>query len=120
MSYVTTVTIGRNVPGPDAELPVLEWETFIDEVSEVWGELAYKRQLEATLQHQPDAFFLEVHQGVGVWDGVKEESAKVTIVSEFVLTGKGDAITRTHEICKNYRQEAFALTVGESVLYETN
>lgn len=117
MSYIVSVTIGRNVPGA-GPMSEVQWATFCDGVVEVLTELATKRQLEATNQHQPDAFFIEQHVGSGYWDGEFEESAKMTIVSEFLITGKSDAITRIHEIAANYGQQSFALTVGESILYD--
>lgn len=118
MSYTLTVTVGGNYAGTAEPMPDLEFETFIDEVAEQLTTLATKRQLEATTQHQPDAFFLETHVGMGEWEGIEERSAKVTIVSEFKVTGVSLILPELHSISAAHRQAAFALTVGESILYE--
>lgn len=122
MSYTYSATIGRNYVSSfphrsTFELTALSWETFIDRVAGEITKLAQKRQLEATNQGQPDAFFLQQHIGVGQYEGQREESAIITLVSEFKLTGTADLDRELASIGREYFQECVAITRGESELH---
>ena len=60
----------------------------------------------------------EVHYGKGVWEGVEEESAKITLLAEFELDERGLSTLRNYlsENARQYGQDAIALTIGTSEL----
>ena len=80
-----TATIGRNVPVTDPTLPqrddvtgeriqapmtLTRWEQFVEDVK-------------ADMLHAIPSDICELHRGKGVWDGVEEESAKITLLRHF-------------------------------------
>ena len=121
--YVLSVTFGRSYVSSFPhrsrfELSEESWSAFKRHVIRDLSALAVKRQLEATDQHQPDAYFIEVGEGVGEYEGTKEPNCKVTVVSEFRITGIEDTMQELAVIARDtYFQEAIAVTRGESELY---
>lgn len=108
--YVYTATIGRNISTSTSayEMSAVRWETFIDYVSE---------QLSVYVFRTDDA--IEIHRGTGVWDGVKEDSAKITLLkAQAPLEEKALDDLRRHlsELARMFDQDAIALTIGESEL----
>ena len=98
-----TVTIGRNVA--DLPMPELEWDTFIDCVQEVLAAVT-------------DDSAIETHLGTGIWDGVVEESAKVTLLTDTKLKEyeEGYLVLNFQRLARQFHQDAIAYTVGESTL----
>lgn len=102
LMHAVTVSFGRNVGS--APMPATDWRRF----------RAMVRR--ALVDACPDAV-LETHHGVGVWDGVREQSCKVTALA-------GDlgpaALLRLSEslagLASAFRQDAIAVTVGRSEL----
>ncbi len=120
--YVLSVTIGLSVTnsltGKRTELGATSAADFKRLVVDELTSLAIKRQLEATSQRQPDAYFVEQQSGQGFWEGEIEPNARVTIVSEFLITGADDVLQRIATLAREaYQQEAIAVTRGESDLY---
>ena len=122
-----TVTIGRNVPVTDPTLPQRDdvtgqriqvpmsdeqWATFVEDVkadmASTYADL-YLDRAERTF---------EVHYGKGVWEGVEEESAKITLLAEFELDERGLSTLRNYltDLAGEYGQDAIALTIGTSEL----
>lgn len=120
--YTYAITIGRNVThtvtGKQQPLGATSWRDFANRVRAELEALAIKRQLEATSQHQPDAYFIHDHEGHGQWDGIEEDSYRVELVSEFYLAGTGDMVQRLCEIGQFYQQQAIAITRGESEIID--
>ena len=122
--YSLTVTIGRNVPDMhdqrddvtgeriQAPMPLVHWETFVDEVAELLTSFA------VTDNPEFDEDAVEVHYGRGVWDGVEEDSAKVTLLSHGTLNASENR--RLNKVLTNlrhkYNQDAIAVTTGTSTL----
>ena len=101
--YVVSVTIGRNVG--TTPMSDVRWATFEDEVSEY---LSSGMQSDDTL---------EIHRGRGIWDGVEEESTKITLLTNSTLPyGTIGLREFLSDLARRYDQDAIALTVGESEL----
>ena len=104
--YSYSVTTGRNV----GETPMsdIDWDTFVSDVTE---ELAY---------HMIEGDdILEIHRGQGSWQGVVEDSAKVTLMSEERINVER-LKNRLCRIARANMQDAIALTIGECELVEPN
>lgn len=101
-----TVTIGRNYTN-DGETFTLDdesWLNFQGEVRHLLG--GYTGTLEQ-------------HMGVGYWQGVPEESAKITLLVENSLNvNTGYIRVNLERLARTYDQDAIALTIGESELIE--
>lgn len=108
--YSYTATIGRNYSNT-MPMPLAHWEQFVADVGEDMRATAETSNYGADMT-------LEVHRGMGVWQGVEEESAKITLLVEEPLTD--DALnTLRHYLTENarfYDQDAIALTIGQSEL----
>ena len=106
--YVYTATIGRNYVSTNfltCQLTLTEWEQFIEDV-------------EADMLRAVPSDIVEIHRGKGVWDGVEEESAKITLLRHSEATDDMLYELRRYlsENARHYGQDAFALTIGESEL----
>lgn len=101
--HVITVTIGRNVGTTPMSLTL-------------WGQ--FQEDVKADMLHAIPADLAEVHRGVGVWDGVEEESVKLTLLCHTAPTRDMLAELRAlmSENARHYGQDAVALTIGESEL----
>jgi hypothetical protein len=131
-TYSVTVTIGRNVPqkhadaarrdgyatlNPDPSAPdqlsAASWQDFTDLVKEALE--TYAETIEPT-----QWWTTEQHDGVGEWDGVREESRKITLLFE-TQNGLPESARNTLVIDllsarTGFYQDAVALSFGESVL----
>lgn len=103
--HTYTVTIGRNVG--TTPMPERDWAAF-------------QRQVEYALSEslgwgEP---YPERHTGVGVWDGVTEESFKVTAFTNYPADPYSVSLLRDRlaVLAGDYNQDAIALTLGESEL----
>lgn len=114
--YSYTATVGRNVPrtlivdGVNRKLdPVpmslTEWGQFVEDV-------------EADMLSAVPSDICELHRGTGVWDGVEEESAKITLLRHAEASPEMLSELRRllSENARQYGQDAIALTIGESEL----
>lgn len=95
------ISFGRNIG--NAPMPEREWRKF-------------RRDVDNTLTETvgaPDTH----HYGTGVWNGVKEESAIVTVFEpreEYVPL----LVNRLSELANRYDQDAIAVTTGNVVFAE--
>lgn len=117
---VVTVTIGRNVPNvpptnrPDLTLAVpaspmsaLDWTEFQQAVSDaLWS-----------TSSGTHAAWTERHYGTADWEGVTEESAKISLLGAD-FTHVVALRSRLETIRGMYAQDAIALSVGTSDLIE--
>lgn len=101
--HVITVTIGRNVGNIPMSLTL--WEQF-------------KGDVEADMLAAVPSDIVETHFGTGVWDGVEEESAKITLLRHSEPTAAMLAKLRAYlsKSARHYGQDAIALTIGQSEL----
>lgn len=104
-----TLTLGRNRrPGspvaPNVPLGPLVWDEFQAEAIDLLREYA-----------GTDDSWVEVHTGFGEWDGVREESAKVTLL-DGTTARIGDLLTAVQALSARYDQDAIAVSHGLSVL----
>ena len=115
--YSYTATIGRNVPASNPNpmfagkpMPLTTWETFIEDVSADMHTVSNN--------YQAGVATMEIHRGVGIWDGVEEESAKITLLLDEALPEDRLSQMRRYlsELARQYGQDAIALTIGESEL----
>ncbi len=116
--YAYTATIGRNISAAHPvrahqPMSITEWENFKFAVVEDM------RAASETSDYQ-DPFTLEVHAGIGHWEGRSEESVKVTLMRDKKLTDHAYAqlIGCLKFDAREYGQDAIALSVGESQLIE--
>ena len=112
-----TATIGRNVPDMhdqrddvtgeriQAPMPLTRWEQFVEDVK-------------ADMLHAIPSDICELHRGKGVWDGVEEESAKITLRRSAEASPEMLSELRRllSENARQYGQDAIALTIGTSEL----
>ena len=118
--YSYTATIGRNYSNSLAVPPsmrgqamtITHWATFVEDVK------ADMASTYADLYLDGAERTFEVHYGKGVWEGVEEESAKITLLAEFELDERGLSTLRNYlsENARQYGQDAIALTIGTSEL----
>lgn len=101
--YSITATFGRNVGS--TPMTLTNWELFKGDVA-------------ADMQAALNTPTHELHTGKGVWQGVEEESAKVTILRESEPTASELDATRRFlsELARQWGQDAIALTIGKSEL----
>ena len=120
--YSYTATIGRNVPdmhdqrddvtGQRIQVPMSDeqWATFVEDVK------ADMASTYADLYLDGAERTFEVHYGKGVWEGVEEESAKITLLSDQPLTHLSYLRQALANLAEEYGQDAIALTIGTSEL----
>ena len=122
--YSYTATIGRNVPDMhdqrddvtgeriQAPMTLTLWHQFVEDVK---ADMVFTY---ADLYLDGAERTFEVHYGKGVWEGVEEESAKITLLAEFELDERGLSELRRllSENARQYGQDAIALTIGTSEL----
>ena len=124
--YSYTATIGRNLTSfvyderdthQDGEptrvqVPMSEqnWADFVDTIEAHFAGLI--------LDWQDADAVVETHRGTGIWDGVEEESAKITLLSSGTMnpTELGQTRVLLNKLANKYNQEAIAFTIGESEL----
>ena len=94
-----TVSIGRG--GGERMLPLGEWRRFIRDVSDAVA--AYG-----------DDTYVNGAASVGVWDGVREASR--TYVADVDAVNLDGLRERLVTLAGRYRQDAIALTIGETAL----
>ncbi len=108
--YALTVTIGRNY-GQSAR-PELRGTPMSDQV---WSE--FEDRVNELLVNCTDSGSVEMHHGTGVWDGMREESTKVTLLIENPLNvNEGYIRVNLEDLARTYGQDAIALTIGQSEL----
>lgn len=109
-----TVTIGRNL-GTGEPMSDELWAMFEDEVNEKLTEAA-----EWLISAGWDNTCLEVHHGRGCWEGVEEDSAKLTLISagEIDYVSLGELKRSLAFLAHAYGQEAIAFTEGEPQIIE--
>ena len=111
--YAYTATIGRNYSNSLAVPPSMRgqamtptrWERFIEDVK-------------TDMLSAVPSDICELHLGTGVWDGVDEESAKITLLRHAEASPEMlDELRRLlSENARQYGQDAIALTIGTSEL----
>lgn len=97
-----TVTIGRNIGSEPMDSD--RWEAFQEDIRTILGQGVGR-----------ESSWIETHYGVGEWDGVREESAKITILD----ADKSHMIgvhAPLRQVCETYGQDAVALATGLSIL----
>lgn len=98
-----TVTIGRNVGSTPMNRK--KWSNFIDCVQEVFAAIT------------PDPSWIELHLGSGTWEGVTEDSAKVTLLIGDLNQDDLDYLrVNLRRLARMFKQDAIALVVAESQL----
>ena len=105
MDYGVSVAFGRNV----GSVPMLdvEWDSFQTDVLGVLRDVL-------TLAGLWDSVGVESVEGSGVWAGVAEDCARLTVFglsadnAEMVADGVADWLG---SVARNYRQEAIAVSV---------
>ena len=104
--YSYTATIGRNV-GTEP-MTITSWEEFIEDVK--------ADMLSFAIDSAIHVESVEIHRGKGVWEGVEEESAKITLLTP-AQSYNPDILRRyLSENARHYGQDAIALTIGVSEL----
>lgn len=98
-----TVTIGRNIG--DKPMPQDDWDWF-------------QRQTHAALKSAvPSILFIDRHEGVGEWEGVKEESVKFTAIYDRdsdSLPKVSILAKRLARLAHTFGQDGIALSEGTS------
>ena len=104
--FTYTATIGRGAG--DRCLSEEKWATFEDHVNQVFTDIA--------LGHDDD--FVEVHSGMGNWQGIEEESTKITLLTNIELDRTMIGVIRRNleALAEAYDQDAIAFTIGQSEL----
>ena len=122
-THSITVTIGRNAPVTDPALPQYDdvtGERITAPMSDQrWGE--FGRDAQGTLAnsvHERQIVAIERHLGRGSWEGVEEDSLKITYLLKSALTDEAVATLSRDlsELARLYDQDAIALTIGTSTL----
>ena len=101
-----TATIGRNIDGEP--MPGNQWLRFIDSVTEDMDCLCVPVYGDT----------IEVHHGTGTWNGITEESVKITVLTNHEPT-KNQLETVKGFLKFNaieFKQDAIAFTTGNSEL----
>lgn len=104
--HILTATIGRGAPGSDNYLKLDEWNDFQSDLLLAFSNAALSGSL------------FEHHTGIGRWQGEDEESYKVTVgwqetPNRYTVSS---LIRRIAALKEAYRQDAIAITEGESRL----
>ncbi len=109
--HTYTVTIGRHV-GTEP-MPEHEWAMFEDRINETLCYFGGEQHREGG-----DPSMIETHRGTGVWDGVEEESIKMTLLTTTPIRPLNLEVLRKDlgQIAYHHRQDAIALTIGTSEL----
>ena len=122
-THSITVTIGRNAPVTDPTrpqyddvtgaritepMPEQRWRAFEQDVQGTIEQNVFSRQVAA----------IERHLGRGSWEGIEEDSLKITYLLKSALTDEAvAALSRDlSELARVYDQDAIALTIGPSTL----
>lgn len=109
--YTYTATIGRNVPGHEGEpMTLTMWEQFREDVTADMHRFAAESALHVEC--------IETTYGKGVWCGVEEDSAKITMLTTAQADNPGILRRYLSESARHYGQDAIALTIGQSELIE--
>ena len=96
--FTVMVSIGRNV-GPNP-LSSRDWSRFLNDASDV-------------IRNQGES--PEFHYGTGMWDGIREESAHITVYRD--VRPDDYAIRQgLSRLARHYGQDAIALTISEPIL----
>lgn len=115
-----TITIGRNIGlaydnnllglRAGEQMPKRYWDEFRDDVDT------------AVLSRTQKPMHREVHGGVGYWEGSPEESLKLTYVyqNEHDYDLVHTLRDRLRDIARNFWQDAIALSIGETILVESD
>lgn len=101
MTYIIQASIGRNIGSEP--MSKRDWTRFLNDVAD-----AIRAQGESP----------EVHFGTGTWEGVTEESARITVYRDrmpdpYALLTITD---RLATLAGRYGQDAIGLVVSESIL----
>lgn len=98
-----TITIGRNIG--TAPMPAEQWAQFVEDAT-------------ADLLAAVPSDIVETHYGTGEWDGITEESCKITVLRHAEPTDAMlDELRRyMSENARLYDQDAIAITIGKSEL----
>ena len=98
-----TITIGRNIG--TAPMPSDKWARFAEDVT-------------ADLLAAVPSDIVETHYGTGEWDGIPEDSCKITVLRHSEPTAAMlDNLRRyMSENARVYGQDAIAITIGKSEL----
>lgn len=100
---VVSVTIGRNIG--DAPMSMSAW-------------MAFQADIAAALEPMKgENSWTEIHEGVGEWGGVPEESLKFAILNA-TDAPEESVMDALREACDRYQQDTVALAVGNSVLVQ--
>lgn len=104
--HILTATIGRGAPGSENWLKPDEWSDFQSDLLLAFSNAALSGSL------------FEHHNGTGLWQGEAEESFKVTVGWQETPNRHTVAslIRRIAALKEAYRQDAIAITEGESRL----
>ena len=122
-THSITVTIGRNAPVTDPTRPQYDdvtgaritepmsdqrWREFDMDAQGTLANNVFERQIIA----------IERHLGRGSWEGIEEESVKITYLLKSALTDEAIATLSRElsELARFYDQDAIALTIGTSTL----
>jgi len=101
-----TITIGRNQSSTNEPMSTEDWNKFQNHLKE------YLETFMLTADR------LEIHEGIGEWNGISEESVKFTLLTNIALLDWAidDIKYELGTLAAVYDQEAIALTIGESIL----
>lgn len=102
-----TVTIGRNVG--ETPMRMSDWEAFQEDVRTILGQ-----------EMGQDSSWIETHYGEAERNGVREQSAKITILDTLNASGIIRVRGPLGKVCAEYGQDAVVLSVGMSgLIYPT-
>lgn len=106
--YVYSLTIGRNV-GSDP-MPPIQWCSCRNDAMEILRSAARDAALHVDAE--------ERSFGIGVWDGIAEDNATLSIrttakIDDSILNQLRKSVKA---LAATYRQDAIALTIGTSEL----
>lgn len=100
MTYIMQASIGRNIGSEP--MSARDWTRFLNDVAD------------AIRTHDESP---EVQFGTGTWEGVTEESARITVYRDEIDTGRVAWIKqRLRVLAGRYGQDAIGLVVSESML----
>ena len=122
--YSYTATIGRNFSNthsnPDVQgepMTLRAWESLVEYVTEEFRVTIEKtRKTDGYAWDENTEFRIETHYGKGTWDGVEEESVKISVLSDQPLTHLSYLRGALTDLAEEYGQDAIALTIGTSEL----
>lgn len=123
--YSYTATIGRNYRNSFDLVPEFRgqpmtlsaWSRFAKDVIEEFRVTIEKtRETDGYTWDEDTEFRIEAHYGKGTWDGIEEESAKISVLSDKPLTHLNYLRQALTHLAEEYGQDAITLTIGESEL----